>query len=1128
MRLDKIEISGFKSFKDKTVIEFPDKFMAIVGPNGSGKSNIVDAICFVMGKSRGLRAQKLTELIFNGGVKGKPSKRAVISMYLSDGERKMRLSRKIDDRMSAYYLNNQRVTREKIVELVGDSEYNVIFQADVTKVIEMRPVDRRGVIDDLCGIGEYDRKKERALLELEKVEDKISETGIVLGEKKNYLRMLKRERDDALMYRKVEEELRVAKAGMLGKTMASYNKNIERVNRDIKVAEDERNNLENKIAEVKKKVSDKYSGIKELHNKISELEKKKGADEITEHKVSIAGKEEYLKNLDERLDRIKNEVFTSTDRKVKLNTDLHMVDSELKKVSDELKGLEEKINAEEKKIEDMGVLNLEEKIDELKDKIHVTKSQLNTKVELKRKLLAERDNLRSKKESLGSGMKDMLFEETKIARELDTLESEHGSAFKEISSLSNVISGLDRKIEILDKKMDDLRIKATEKKAELKTLEKTDSKIRTEKVVNEVMKLKDFVEGIHGPAIQLGTITNPEYEIPLSIAGGKRLNNIVVENENIAGKCIDYLKKKKIGRATFLPLNKLKVNISNSPPDDSLGFARDFVEANKKFKDVFDYIFKNTLVVNDINTGKKIGVGKWRMVTLDGDLMELSGAMTGGYVDKKRIGLRWGGDTRIGTSIGDEIKRIEGKINELGKDLQALLQQKKIKQSRLDVLKQSAGDDRAEIERLKEKKVSLNERREELKLHISEINTGIEVSEDDISGMGSDIKTLQHDLGVYEKKADKLMKKREDVNLDYMGELKDKKRDIDISHGKLNEKGQSLKSQVSELEEKLEELFKEKKHLTEDKKKISSELEKLKKELGTLEEEHKDTADEIETYMGQKNNAESEIMNLNTHKDELASELEEVRERESMLMVRKAKIETQIDDLREEFEQYSASEFVSMPLAKLKEKVSDLEEKLDGFGVVNLKAIENYDILNNEVGGIEEKLDTLKEEKESIFDLMDKIEKRKKEVFMDCHVRVKENFEEIFAELSSGKGTLVLSDPEDISNSGLLIEASPGGKKLLHLDAMSGGEKVLTSAAFLLAIQRYKPSVFYVVDELDAALDRKNSMRLARMLRDSGAQFILVTHNEEIMKYAKAVVGVAMSDGISQVVGTRFEGLSSN
>jgi chromosome segregation protein len=250
--------------------------------------------------------------------------------------------------------------------------------------------------------------------------------------------------------------------------------------------------------------------------------------------------------------------------------------------------------------------------------------------------------------------------------------------------------------------------------------------------------------------------------------------------------------------------------------------------------------------------------------------------------------------------------------------------------------------------------------------------------------------------------------------------------------------------------------------------------------------------------------------------------LEKINEELNDISVKKAAIDTRLLDLRDQYAPYVAVELLEKGVKELEGRAEEIRQLLTGIGSVNLRSIETFDIVKKEYDETNEKLETLKNERQSIFDFMEKVEQKKRETFSTAFEYVKKNFEHIYKELTNGEGTLILDNPREISASGLIIKASPKGKKMVNIDAMSGGEKALTSSAFLLAIQQYKPSYFYIVDEIDAALDRANSLKLAQILRNSAAQFLLISHNDEVIKNAESVIGVSMSQGISQIVGVKL------
>jgi len=1114
MRLTKLEIRGFKSFRDKTVLEFPDEFTAIVGPNGSGKSNIVDGICFVLGKSRGLRASRLTELIYNGGISGKPSKYAEISLYLGGEDTKeKKISRLIDEKgNSIYSLNDKRTTRQEIIEIVGDNEYNIILQADVTQVIDMTPRQRREIIDGLCGIAEYDRKKDKALKELEKVETRISDTSIILGEKKGYLIELEREREDALRYRELQAKLDSINAIILHRKFEDYRDNINQISGKIESKEDEEKQIIESVAEIKSKIYENQKKIREINKNIHELEGEKGRG-IVELKTEIAREKERSDFLKEKLEVTKHEIFTKTDRKVKMQAELRQAKNEVVKLNKNLNALQEKIDELLKKVDPA----LEAKIDEVKTKIFELQSgvnSLNNDIEKNKNEITELGN---KKESKDTEMQDMLWDERKIARKIDDLNLAHKNSFDEIERLKNENLRLIKNSEDLQKRIEKLHIDFANKNAELKATEKEGGGVRG--AINAVLNLRDSIDGIHGYAAQLGT-PDEKYEKALEVAGGGRLLNIVVENENTATKCITFLKQRKIGRATFLPLNKINVKLSDYCPKGALGFARDFIDTKSKFKKIYDYIYANTVIVEDIETAKEIGIGKCRMVTLDGDIVEASGAMTGGFVK--------GGAIKFSSTeaLEKELKALAGKLQKYEDEREDIASQKRRVENMIEKLEESTQDGRGELVKLKLKKESLSEKRNELRGVVEEYEKKIsEINKND-ADKNEEIKKLNRDLAVLNQKLQKLIRKKADSAMDKLEKLRDEKRDLDVEKGKYDEKQMSMESQINELANDLENLLNEK-SLTE--KGISENAElygNLKKELIACEKENAAVIDKIEKLIFDSGKLEQENENIAEEVGKSDARLRRIESTISKLKTEKAVIETKLSDIRpgeKEKEPELDEELINKKLAELEGMTAAIKVELEAFGEVNMKAIEKYEILKNEYDNMTEKLEILKDERQSIFDLMEKIEKRKREVFMETYEIVKKNFEDVFAKLSGGIGTLVLDNPKDISLSGLLIEASPKGKKLLNIDALSGGEKTLTSSAFLLALQQYKPSSFYIVDEIDAALDKENSVKLAELLSTAAAQFILITHNDQVMKFADTVVGVSMQEGVSQVVGVKLK-----
>lgn len=1120
MHLDKLEIRGFKSFREKTVLEFPERFTTIVGPNGSGKSNIIDAICFVLGRSRGLRVNNIVELICNGGIDHKPCSEAKVTLYLSDGDKKVTISREVDrSGKSQYRIDDKIASRQEVIEIMGDNEYNILLQGDVTRVIDMKPKERRKIIDDICGIAEYDEKKEKALGELEKVEARIGEIEVILKEKNTHLDALAKEKEDAEKYREYTSDLRKAQATVLSLEVLKHEGERDAVSEKIEKIKKKREENSQRILEIKSEISEKNNRLKEINSEIVSLEERKGATKIIELKKDIQvtlSKQEELKGVVENL---KREYAEKKQKEQMLLEEDKRIAGEVKRLAGEIEPLMQKIKEETERIS--GLDEVDKELEAIRASIVELKSKISVTTEVSARDASEIKRLEDEKTALEEEIKNLLSEEKKLARAVDEATLKNKTLFREYDELRLQQPVVEQRLYEINKALKQVEIEMAKKKAERETLEKTSETV--DDVVKAVLKLRDekMVEGIHGTIAQLGKVSDEKYNTALQVAAGRgRLNTIVVEDEKVAAKCIEYLKKKKIGRATFLPLNKINVKVSESCPDEALGFARDFIDCHKKFEKVFDWVYQDTIVVKDLDVAVKIGINRWRMVTLDGDLTTKEGAMTGGYMASQDLQIRFSSLEEI----DKEIKEYDQLRIKLEGDRQENELKKKKIEEKIRQMEESVNAEKTEVEKIRLQKEDLSRRREEAKKRLVEVEERITALKRNIALGEETIKKLSKEIEAGEQKAEKMMKKTPKIDVTVIEELRKEKEEKEIEKNTLEERRRNIADQLKEIAVELGKIEKEQLAAVEGVKACKENLSQMESELKTLEKENEKLIREIEKLIDTRSRLEEGITKLEKEIASLEFGISALNEDVTRLEVEKAKIETRLAEFRKQYEPFIGVEtFSSKPLDEVKALVHELEKKISRLGDVNMRAIESYEALKKEIDEVTEKLETLKVERQSIFDFMAEVEKRKTETFMKAFEVVKSSFETIYRELSGGEGTLILDNPRDISESGLLITASPKGKKLMNIDLMSGGEKTVTTSAFLLAIQRYKPSHFYMVDELDAALDRENSIRLAESLaKTTEAQFLLITHNEALMKYAQAVIGISMVNGVSQVVGVKL------
>ncbi|MFH1056124.1 MAG: chromosome segregation protein SMC [Candidatus Altiarchaeota archaeon] len=1116
MRLTRLELKGFKSFRDKTVLEFPDKFTGIVGPNGSGKSNITEAICFVLGKSRGLRAANLQELIFNGGIGGSPAPKAVVAITLEDdGGVKHRIMRIADrDGSSVYKLDDKRVTRQQILDLAGDNEYNIILQDDITKVLEMKPKDRRKVIDDLCGIGVYDEKRDKALRELEKVEERIGQTHIILGEKQGYMQELKKERDEALNYTKVRDELRASKATLLYKDINSMERREEKIDEETEKLKKSREDNLVKIADTKSDIQKRTLRLKEISSGIIRLEEEKRGTRIAETKGEILRFEDRMKLQTEKLEGILSEERDNS-------MGLDVISRQEKEMTAGLSGFETKHHDMMREIESeskRGVdITLENEVDEVKNKIYEARSTIRALKEVNAKKTLEKTTLEKERDEFESRIKGFSGEEQNRIKDVEKLALEYEKSVSDVRQYESEHNRMDKEVSDAQQRLEEERILLSKKQSEIQTIMRTSGGLQ--QAVKATLGLKKVIPGIHGPVMQLGEVADSRYNTALQVAAGGRMQHVVVESVNDAAKCIEYLRQKKIGRCTFLPLDKINYKAEGKPPKEAIGFARDFIKYSKKFSKVFEYVFGDTIIVKDIEVAKSIGVGEWRMVTLDGDLLELSGAMTGGHMPER---------FEITFSNVDELEKemanVEGRVQKLAVEYDEQVKARGKLESTLATLRERLKRNKDALDATSLEKNIATERRTGMRDRLNRVVESLSSLEKEIQDNAVEATKLEKNVGADEKKLKDLAERRQGGKTPKIESLKDSLREVEVEKTKLEEKLAYMRQQAATYKARMRELAPVKDSLGSEIKTLQDNIRKLKIGLEDLEKAHQSVDGEIQKLADERTNVEENITELSTRIGEIEHGMEASNQEMNEFIIEKAKISTRLEDLRREYAKYEGVQLIEKSVKDLTDAAEKLEQQLTSFGSVNMRAIETFEVIKKEFEEITNKLETLKKERQSIFDFMDKIEGKKRETFMEAFEKVKAHFERIYTQLADGKGTLTLDNPMNISESGLMITASPGGKRLMSLDAMSGGEKVLTSTAFLLGIQQYKPAYFYVVDELDAALDKKNSVKLAEMLAKSSSQFLMVTHNNNMLKYMDSAIGVSMVQGVSQIVGVRFDG----
>jgi len=1058
-----LTLEHFKSFK-KAKIEFKKGFNIIIGPNGSGKSNICDAILFSLGESslKRLRVDKFKTLFNNN-----ESKFLRVRLDL-DGDEKLYIIREArSDGRARFIVNNKKMKKEEVIEILEKhrifvNEVTTIAQGEINKLIEMNAKERRELIDTTSGIKEFESKKEEALKELDEVETRIRETKLVLNEKEAYLKELEKEKDLANQFVELNKRAKLLNYSILANRLDSIRIELNKVNEELSKIENEKNALNNDIL-------DQTNKANELINERSSIEEK-----INKGSMSNA---EFTRKLSE------------------IESNINYINSRLNDISKDI--VEKRTNLD----------NENKKINELKNKINENE---NRKSVIKKRL-EELNLVISSSENQSTNIVEIIANLNKELASLNTeiidIEEKERIAIEHIEKRKIE----EEKLMELSKKKDDIEKELIEKKNRLSNLIKEEYNLNKEKAqlsneLNEINKklidigeytynsrnelfeqLKNSYNGFYGRVIDL-----MEYDQSLSYAIyaalGQRIQYLVVDNIDTASKIIDYLKKNNLGRYTFIPLK----NIAYSESKDSNGLLLNHITYDPRFDPVFKFLLYNTYLVNNIDEAKRQGIGNKRFVTIEGDLIEASGLITGGSF-KKNI------DPLIAEKAYESVK-----------------EEKKKKEEELANIDKKIFETRKEYALLQGEIASLEKTLEEIR---NEMQKKIETSNINID----EIKKRKEELIA---KRDEISKKINELIESNIGkgkidieENKKEREMISIELAKIEKEEEILKLQISDIEKEIKELNKTIANDEEESNKLSIEKEKLEKskenilrEMESFNKENKELYDKISLI---NNNLAEVQIKIEKNKEKISS-LERI---ENEYNIKKTQLEVRISDIEAEIKAYNIDEpYIKEDPSILENELKEVNEKINNLGGVNLKAPEVYEERKKEVDSMKEKVEKLESEKNEVLRLIEEIDKRKVETFMKTFNEVNKNFEKLYSYIFPGKASIALTNPRDPFNSGLEILIKDSN---LNLSVKSGGEKALLLLMLLFSIHLCRPSSIYIFDEIDSALDKENSIKLSLLIKElsKNAQFIVVSHNDSTIYNADAILGVYKSEDGSKVVG---------
>lgn len=1166
MYLKSVEINGFKSFSNKVKIDFKKGITSIVGPNGSGKSNILDAVIWVFGEQsyKNIRAKEGSDVIFSGTDTGKKKNFAEVSLTIENSDNKLDIDyneivikrRIFKSGENEYFINKKKVRLKDLRELfldtgIGKNSYSIIGQGKVEQIVQSSSKDIKGIIEEAAGIKKHNIKKSEAESKLDILKTDIEKIEILENEIKSNLEPLEVEAEKARKYLNLKEELDKTTVSLLKKDILDLTEKTD----DLKDKKDEKNRI--------------YSSINE---EFVENEEELETINLNREKLQnwLNEKRENNINKKSKIDKLKNERILSEDRKINLENEKKELNSTINKFSN-------------KKIE------LESKLKKLKrDKVKMQNDYENQKIEnvTKEKEIKKLENeyknyskeLKEKKEKL----MNLELSNLKLKNSNEINTKNLNLTEKQLRSLEEEITEVNKKIEDnkLLKSRNIEKLKETRKQKSNVEKEKQNKTSQIEKLKNEnyldkkelsdreeklnkleqrgrvLTNLKNNYEGffkgvkeiskrefdgVVGPLISILKIPE-KFEIPIQTAVGNGLQDIVVDSSDTAKLCIKYLSSNKKGRASFLPLDTIKVRDTNKEisRDGVYGYASDLVKYENRYNKAVKYALGNLLIVENKDVGIRILKTEnvnFTIVTLDGDILSSRGRITGGEKVRSSVEFFFNRNKEL-NDIQETIKTEKKNIEKTKKNIKQKIvdledYEKEItgfNNQLFELEKKILKDENVEKEILNNEKELykklniLKFEKEELNRNLNEINSANNNNEKDLNSSIKQIKINTNSVEELEKKISHLKIKIEEEKNRYSQD-KIKNVEIEQQHKYLGESINEIESSLNEVKRELkskeQRLDKIESLIIELSRKISNSIDLVKKEEQTLKRDSYELKREDENYKQLERKEKEKIQASKSLEKKLFEEKNEYQN----IITKYEKSIMELKNLKAKLEEYDNIENIPISDDKFKMKsiIKKLNYDIDSLGEVNVFAIKECKKVKEKYSFLCEQKNDLLKSRNSLNKLIEEIEDEILKNIKEAYKAINQNFTNMCEELLNGaRGSINLSNEENILDSNFEIYVRFKNKKNQALTLLSGGEKSMVAVAFILAIFLYKPSPFTFFDEIEAALDETNTISLLEMLRrfTEKSQFIMITHNKETMKNSDVIYGVTMKkeEGISKVV----------
>ena len=1178
MLLKSLELQGFKTFPDKTKLNFNTGITAVVGPNGSGKSNISDAIRWVLGEQapKILRCSRMEDVVFNGTTNRKRQGYSEVTLNIDNADRALPFDgdtvsitrRYFRSGESEYLINKAQVRLKDINELfmdtgLGRDGYSVIGQGKIDSIVSSKSEDRREIFEEAAGISRYRYRKTEAERKLAHTEDNLVRLRDIVTELEDRIGPLKTQAKKAEHFLEYSQEKKGLEIALWLNTLDKSSGVIKEHEDKIIVARAQCDEADAEIARISELTESMYFEKGGLASKIEELRAAVMAFEssISEKKSAVSVAKNDILHNNENINRIKIDIeqinMFAMDIKKDIEEKLQLIEKYKQDIVLKQKEYEE--TADELNLANVNASRSSDTLQEITAKIASLSAQ-QADARVNRMTCASTIlELESRINGLSENSQHKADAKKDLEEMLVSYKSKVEDADKKVTQLTNTEKGLALKLnsrsaslEKLKSDADRLMLDASEKSRRAKLLEDLEQNMEGfNHSVKTVMKRAKAGElkGIKGPVSRIISVPS-EYTVAIEIALGFAMQNIVTATEEDAKRAIALLKKDNAGRATFLPVNTIKGRkLEEKGLDDAYGFigiASDLCSCDAEYDGILLSLLGRIAIFEDINSAvtaaKRFGY-KFKAVTLDGQVVNAGGSLTGGSLAKNsgllsrtaeindikaeaaKLMSKAEEAKKAFMSAQADYSKIEAEILGTRADLSVAAQELvrietelKACENELSLASKDLESIESEISNCRERIKTLKEEQINAEAVISTFSQQIAAEEakaEEISGSRAGIK----------EKREELSQKLQEIRLEIVTMQKDIE-NLTTEVSNTRSMGDNQEERKAELKAQIEELFSK-----------SAESEAyigvLNKEIEELTANIKNSEADIEAVSKRRDEIEKENYTLRQREKDKLSEREQASMELARLEERKIHLQNQYDNiiskLWEEYEltrreaEEIAQEIEDIPSAN--KRLAELKQKIKNLGSVNVGAIEEYKEVSERYTFMSEQVEDVEKSKKEIISLISELTKKMKESFLESFTEINKHFIHTFAELfGGGSAKLELADPEDILNSGIDISVHPPGKIVTHLESLSGGEKALVAIALYFAIMKVRPAPFCVMDEIEAALDEVNVDRFARYMRNltDTTQFITITHRRGTMEEADVLYGVTMQEeGISKLLELR-------